>query len=58
MEKMGGMYISLQETMMNMQIELYACKERELTIEHKMEMQELEIKAFGRRTTCNEEHDY
>ena len=46
MEKMAAMHISLQETVMNMQSEMYACKERELTLQHKIEMQELEIKAL------------
>ena len=45
-EKMAAMYISLQETMMHMQSEMYACKERELTLQHTMEMQKLEIKAL------------
>ena len=46
MEKMATMYISLQETVMHMQSEMYACKERELTLQHTMEMQKLEIKAL------------
>ena len=45
-EKIATMYISLQETVMHMQSELYACKERELTLQHTLEMQKLEMKAF------------
>ena len=46
MEKMAAMYISLQETVMHMQSEMYGYKERELNLQHTMEMQKLEIKAL------------
>ena len=46
MEKMAAMHILLQETVMHMQCEIYVCKERELTLQHTMEMQKLEIKAL------------
>ena len=39
MEKMATMYISLQDTMLSMQSEMYACKERVLTLQHTVEMQ-------------------
>lgn len=45
-EKLAAMFITLQETVITMQGELHASKEKNLTLEHALEMQKIEIKGL------------
>ena len=40
------MYISMQETCVNLQNKIHACKERELNHQHAMEIQNIEMKSL------------
>ena len=46
-EKIATMYISTQETIINLQSEIHACKERELNLQHAMEIQNMEMKSLN-----------
>ena len=45
-EKLAAMYISMQETFMNLQNKIHACKARELNLQHAMEIQNIEMKSL------------
>ena len=45
-EKQGDMYISMQKTIMNLQNEIRACKEKELNRQCAMELQNIEMKGL------------
>ena len=40
------MYTSLQKTIMNLQNKIHACKERELNLQHAMEIENIEMKSL------------
>mgnify|MGYP000347214734 CR=1 FL=1 len=43
-EKIATMYISTQETIINLQSKIHACKEGELNLQHGMEIQNITMK--------------